>query len=357
MKPKKVAACLVAALGAALATSQALAQGSDELWEVKSQMNMAGLPPGMGASTQQVCRDKDPKKEIERRRDTQGCKVTDIKESATRLTVSMTCPQGSGTMDYTYNAARTEYTGTMRMKTKDGEMTMSMQGRKIGACDAKQARSERDAKTAGMQAQAQKSRELGEKMRAQGLATMKASQDQEIRNCQAAVQTMDMSKLGIYGRCKQSPESCKSMQSNEVMKPVATACVANRAEYCKRYQTLDGFALAEGNKDAGEMCGVNPDNIKTSLCPQAAKTEHLGFLGRFCPVEAKPIAQKNCVGRDFTSAPRDKYTSFCRQYLARGDLDQPKPAQKKASVTDTMTQGVQQGVSKGLDKLKGLFGR
>jgi hypothetical protein len=345
MKPNTVARCLAAALVAAVVAPQALAQGSDELWEVKSQMNMAGMPPGMGSSTQQVCRDKDPKKEIERRRDMQGCKVTDYKESGNKLTVSMTCPQGTGVMEYTYNAARTEYTASLRMKTKDGEMAMTMQGRKLGACDAKQARAERDAKGDKMRAEVAKAQ-------AGAMASMKQSQDQEIQNCAAAVKTMDMGKLGMYARCKQSPDFCKAMQSSDTTKHVATACTASRGEFCKRYQTVDGFALAEGNKAAGEMCDVNPETVKTSLCPQAAKAEHLGFLGRFCPAEAKPIAQKNCVGRDFTSAPRDKYTDFCRRYMARGDLESPKPAEKKSGVSDTM-----QGVSKGIDKIRGLFGR
>ncbi|MDH4192309.1 MAG: hypothetical protein OEW21_19145, partial [Betaproteobacteria bacterium] len=44
----------------------ALAAGSDELWEVTTQMNIPGLPAGMGGSTQQVCRDKDPRKDATR---------------------------------------------------------------------------------------------------------------------------------------------------------------------------------------------------------------------------------------------------------------------------------------------------
>ena len=341
-----------AALAAALFAPGAFAQGSDELWEVKTQMNMAGLPPGMGGSTQQICRDKDPKKEVERRRDTQDCKVTDTKQSGNKLTITMSCPRGNAVLEQTYNASRTEYNGTMRVTTKDGEMTMTMQGRKIGACDAQQARAQREAKTEQMRSDAMKGQ-------AAGMAALKSSQDEQIRNCNAAVQTMDMHKLGTFARCRQSPELCRAMKDSPQMKPVATACTASRDQFCKRYQTLDGFALAEGNKDAGEMCGVNPDAIKTSLCPQAAKTENLGFLGRFCPVEAKPIAQKNCAGRDFTSAPRDKYTDFCSRYLARNSLEgEPRAAKPaaKGGVTDTV-QGVTQGVSKGFDKIKGLFGR
>ena len=116
--------------------ASAYAQGSDELWEVSTQMNMAGLPPGMGGSTQRICRDKDPRKEAASRKDMEGCKVTDMKESGSRFTITMTCPQGTAVIDQTYNAARTEYKGTMRMTSRDGDMTMDMSGRKVGSCTA-----------------------------------------------------------------------------------------------------------------------------------------------------------------------------------------------------------------------------
>jgi Protein of unknown function (DUF3617) len=147
---------VLAGCAALVLAASAHAQGSDELWEVSTQMNMAGLPPGMGSSTQRVCRDKDPKKEPASRRDMEGCKVTDMKESGNRFTITMTCPQGTAVIDQTYNAARTEYKGTMRMTSRDGDMTMDMSGRKVGSCDAKKARAEMDAGTAAMRQQAAK---------------------------------------------------------------------------------------------------------------------------------------------------------------------------------------------------------
>jgi hypothetical protein len=349
------------ALAAALIAPQALAQGSDELWEVKSQMQMAGLPPGMGSNTQKVCREKDPKKEIERQQGKEGCKVTNWKDSGNKVTASITCPEVTGTMEYTYNAARTEYTGTMRMKTKDGDMTMTSQGRRIGACDAAKANQERDAKMAAQKAQGEKMRAQVAQAQAGAMASMKQSQERQIQDCAAAVKTMDINKLGNYAACgNPMPDGCKQMLASEYTKAAATACIANRAEYCKRFQTMDGFTLAEGNANAAELCGVDAERIKTSNCPQAAKTEHLGFLGRFCPKEAKPIAEKHCAGRDFTSARGDKYGAFCSHYLAQQDLDDArrqmnaKPAEKKPAST---SEAVTQGVNKGIDKIKGLFGR
>jgi len=97
-----------------------------------------------------------------------------------------------------------------------------------------------------------------------------------------------------------------------------------------------------------QACGVTTASIKAAQCPKAAQTESLAFLGRYCLAEAKPIAQQNCVGRDYTSKMGGKYNDFCTAYLAQASLEKPP-----ASTTDQ----VKQGVSKGMDKLKGLFGR
>lgn len=312
-----LAACAIAALAA----TGAHAQGKDELWEVSSQMSMAGLPPGMGSQTQRVCLDKDPKKEATGRPDMQGCKIDDMKQSGHRMTMTMTCPQGKMYMERTYNAARTEYKGTMRMTTREGEMTMTMTGRKVGACDAQQARREQAAQVAAIQQQAKKAQ---------------ADSDAAIaRHCRTALDNMDVTSLGMLPQCKPS-----------------------QAEYCKRYQTLDGFLKAKGDEKGAQLCNVARDPLQAKLCSQAVKQEHLPFLGRFCPVEGKALAQQHCAGRDFTSAPRDKYTQFCRSYLANRDLE-PAPAAQGPAPTqaDKAKQAVTDGVQQGINKLKGLFGR
>ena len=129
-------------------SSIAYGAGNDELWEVTTQMNVAGMPPGFGSQKLQVCRDKDPKKEVASRKDMEKCKVTDQKQSGNTYTMTMTCPDGTAVFETTYNAAHTEYKGTMKSKMRQGEMNMTMTGRKIGSCDAQQARAETNAKVA-----------------------------------------------------------------------------------------------------------------------------------------------------------------------------------------------------------------
>ena len=142
--PYLILAIALAFAGMLAVPFAAVAAGTDELWEISSQMNMPGLPPGMGASTQQICQDKDPAKQAVPGQDMDKCKVTDKKQTGTRMTVTVSCPDGKGVIEQTYNAARTEFKSTVRMTTREGEMTMNMSGRKIGSCDAQQARGERE---------------------------------------------------------------------------------------------------------------------------------------------------------------------------------------------------------------------
>ena len=344
------------------------AQNNDELWEIKSQMNIPGMPAGMGAQTARVCQGKDPGKDATRDKDMQKCKVNDVKQTATRTTVTMTCPEGRMVVDQQYNAARTEFKGSMKMTGKDGDMTMTTTGRKVGACDVQEAKRESDAKVAAAKKQV-----------AAGVAASAAMQkqqsDQQIKQCNGAVQSMQYHQLGAYGQCYKKAESrdCKGL--NQAYPEAVKTCGARVEEFCKRLQTADGFVKAKGDENAAKMCGVTSKSVKAAQCPRAEKAGSLAFLGAYCPVEAKPLAEAQCTGRDYTSKLGGKYAAFCVNYLANADFESgakerpaaasPSPSQSQsqqqaappASEPASTTDQVKQGVSKGLDKLKGLFGR
>ena len=335
------------ALALAFAFGTSFAAGNDELWEVSSQMNMPGMPAGMGAQKHQVCTEKGDAKKAMSSRGSEKCKLTDFKQSGNKVTITMACPDGTATIENTYNAAHTEYNGTVKMTSKRGDMTMTMAGRKVGSCDAQAAKSEREAKTAAMVQQS-------EKAQAQANATIAKSNEGQIAECQAAVDTMQMRRLGMYARCDQMAGACQTMLTSEQSKPVATKCMASQSEFCKRYQTMDGFLKANGDEEAAKMCKLSSAQLKASQCPRAAQTEQLAYLGRFCPAEAKPLAKAHCVGRSYTSKAKDKYSDFCANYLAHNELDEDsQPAAHKVDPK----QAVQQGVTQGINKLKGLFGK
>ena len=337
----------LAALLLPMATAQGA--GTDDLWEVTTQMNMAGMPPGMGAQTQQVCNEKtaDRKPVMPAR---ENCKVTDYKESGNRVTMTVTCPEGTSVIEQTFNAARTEYKGTMKMKSREGDMTMTMNGRKVGTCDAKEARTQRDSQQAAIKEQ------VGQAQAQSAAAMAKIAADQAA-SCEAAVQTMDAGKLGHFGHCEGQEESCRAMRSSDLYKGASGKCMASRAEYCKRYQTMDGFAKAKGDEKAAQMCNVTVAQVKAANCPRAAKEEHLEFLVQYCDAEAKPVAQARCAGREYTSRIQDKYTSFCLSYYSKHMEERPAPQPAAAKSGSGTTDAVQQGVQQGINKLKGLFGR
>ena len=324
----------------------AAAQGSGELWEIT--MNIPGMPAGM-MPAQRVCQGDDPERAAQQQkgRDKKDCKVTDRKQSGNRTTVSMSCSDGTTmVIDQQFNAARTEFTSTLSMKSKkDGDMTMTQTGRKVGACDAVASRKEREEKMASMQ------KEMAA-MQAAGAAEQKKFADRQIKQCADAATNMDWRGFGIYGHCRtnKTDANCKSnMDAYDKTSPeIAKSCNARIGEYCKRFQTQEGFLKGRGDETVAQACGVSTASIKAAECPKAAKTEALSFLGRYCLAEAKPIAQQNCVGRDYTSKMGGKYNDFCTAYLAQASLEKPP-----ASAADQ----VKQGVSKGMDKLKGLFGR
>ena len=287
---------IVVALACATAM-QAGAAGNDELWEVGTQMNMAGMPAGMGAHTSQVCTEKgDPRSAVTKARNMEKCKLTDFKESGSRITMTVSCPEGTGVIDNTYNAERTEYHGTMKMTTKQGEMTMTMNGRKIGTCDAQVAKTERDAKTATIMGQV-----------AQSQAIMAQTEEMQVRECNAAVEMMQMSRLGQYSQCSTMPGYCESMAASDSTKKSANTCMAKAGEFCKRYQTMDGFLKANGDDAAATMCKVSREGLRASHCGQALKTENLAFLAHLCPAEARPLVQQHCAGRSYTGNRGGKY--------------------------------------------------
>ena len=344
MKQRRLAMAAMLTLPLAVLAAQ-----DGELWEI--QMNVPGMPGGMGGRTQQVCQDKDPKKQVVPGQQSEECKVTEQKQSGNSASMTLTCPQGRMYVENTYNAARTEYKGTMRMTSAQGEMTMSMSGRKVGACDATAERKKREAQVASIERQSAQAQDM-----------MRQQREMQIGQCAEAVETMDYGKLGMYGQCKQHPEYCQAMGSDPGNKPVMTACAARQAEYCKRYRTEAGFLKAKADAKAAEACGLSVDQVKAELCPGAAQRESLAFLGRYCLAEAKPLAEKHCAGRDFTAlragkGTRDKYDDFCTAYLSNASLAQAPRRDAPSTPTANPADAVSDGVTQGINKLRGLFGR
>ena len=107
-----------------------------DLWEVTSKMSMEGMPMEMPATTQKVCA---PKTWTEPPGGKTGkdCEVLDFKNSPTATTWKVRCAgppamTGEGQLTRTSPDA---YTGTIKVESEHGEMTMKLDGRRIGDCD------------------------------------------------------------------------------------------------------------------------------------------------------------------------------------------------------------------------------
>ena len=285
-------------------------QGKGELWEIT--MSMPGMPAGM-VPPQRVCGGDDPERSAKQDPSRKDCKVTDRKQSANRTQMTMVCKDGTMTIDQQYNAARTEFKSTMTVKGgRDGDMTMTANGRKLGACDAVAERKARDEKMAALQGQIAAGQ-------AQANAQMKAQADQTIKACASAVDSMQWKDLGLHGQCyRKTDANCKQyLDGYEKMNPeINKRCNASAAEFCRRFQTMDGFMKTEGRENQAQTCGTSIASIKAANCPKALQAGQLGFLGGYCPVEAKPLAMEHCGGRDYTSKLGGKYAAFCTNYLA-----------------------------------------
>ena len=133
--PVATTSLFVLFLGAA---GMALAQGTDDQWEISSKMEMPGMPMSMPAQVMRVCVAKNAKDDdfIPKQGD---CRVVDSKRVGNKLTYKMTCttPEPS-TVEGETQFAAAAYDGKMRMTmTKSNQsMQMTYSGKRVGACTA-----------------------------------------------------------------------------------------------------------------------------------------------------------------------------------------------------------------------------
>ena len=121
-----------------VAAQPALAQGSDDQWEISSKMEMPGMPMAMPVQVTRVCVAKNAKDDefIPKQGD---CKVLESKRTGNKLTYKMACAGAEpSTVEGETQFASGTYDGKMRMTmTKSNQsMQMTYSGKRIGACTA-----------------------------------------------------------------------------------------------------------------------------------------------------------------------------------------------------------------------------
>jgi hypothetical protein len=119
----------------------AMAQGSDEQYDVTIKMAIAGMPMEMPAISQRLCVKKGANDGdfVPRR---ENCTVSDAHRAGGRLTFKIACAGKdpmSGTGDFKFDA--NGYDGQIRFKGKmdgqDVDMTQGIAARRAGGCTAR----------------------------------------------------------------------------------------------------------------------------------------------------------------------------------------------------------------------------
>jgi hypothetical protein len=121
-----------------------------------------------------------------------------------------------------------------------------------------------------------------------------------------------------------------------------------------------GYAAAHSRyrqiDDALRVCNQDPNKIQATACKSGVAKRDWQFVGDRCPAEAKTIAAKNCVGRDYTevmaNAPEDLRV-ICSRYAAQRGADAPAarsgqrgaPAEKKDGEESATESAIKEGTN------------
>lgn len=320
----RILCATLACTAAALAHAQG---GPDELWNMTTRMEMAGMP---GQSFKQdVCMKKGQTQPDKFSQD-KNCKVAESRTVGNKTSWKIECTgrdamTGEGEMTRTKDSMD----GRMRMQGRRGsesfDMTTMMSGRLAGACTWEDP---------GKKAQA---------MVAQGEAQM----------TQMCGEFMDKYITMMF-------------EGEQAM------CKGQKVEYCVRVTELSqsmrspaGYRKAigqeglrgEGWEQAARACGVKTEPVLADACRGAVSGRDWAFVGDYCPAEAKKVAAEHCAGRDYTAAMSSEYKAVCGKYASRG-AEQPTaaaaPQQKPAAPA---APSAADAVKEGANQLRKLFGR
>ncbi len=139
---KKNMVIVLALLASFACATMALAEMKEGFWDIKTTMEMPGMPIKMPATTTRTCIRKDdmiPKPSAQKGQE-QECKVKEQKITGDTITYAMECT-GKGGMtteiagEMTYKGDAMEGTSTMKVKGPTPmEMSTKVSGKYIGPC-------------------------------------------------------------------------------------------------------------------------------------------------------------------------------------------------------------------------------
>ncbi|WP_280150807.1 DUF3617 family protein [Piscinibacter sp. XHJ-5] len=324
---------LLSLCAAVLSNAQAAPEPGD-LWEDTVEMEMSGLPAGMAQRAQTHRRCSPRQMETPPMADQSGrCEMFDLRRSADGMAWKMRCEgnvSGAGEIRY---EGRDRYRGAWTVDAGGRTMAMKMSGQRVGECDASEAR-----------------RQLAA-MKQQAAQAQHQLADAHAIQCKSAVDTLMAPSLRA-----DSPLGCEPKY---------------KAEFCRKLQSPDGFAIVAGRpaatvaglpsgdlKEGAELCGANAEEISARICGNAEQQEALDVLAAGCVSRgyARALVVRECAGRSFSSPPAEKYRQFCAS-AASQDTTLAGASRARSVPTAAPASPQQEVIDKGRQLLKGLFGR
>jgi len=113
-----------------------------DLWEVTSQMTMEGMPMAMPTQTQKVCAAKEWNEPPGPKNERDKCETLDFTTTPEKTTWKVRCagkPPMTGEGEITRTSPEA-YSGTIKMTSEDGVMTIALKGKRLSDCDASAAK-------------------------------------------------------------------------------------------------------------------------------------------------------------------------------------------------------------------------
>ncbi len=133
---RSAAALAILTLAIVSSTATQGQESKGDLWETTSQMTMDGLPFRMPASTVKVCSFKAWKEPPGAADKSRNCKNSNMKTTGTKATWDVQCtgPTMTGTGELVRDSPDA-YSGTLKLASAEGNMTIQLKGKKVGGCD------------------------------------------------------------------------------------------------------------------------------------------------------------------------------------------------------------------------------
>jgi hypothetical protein len=279
------------ALSLVVGAAPAWSAGSDELWEITQKMAMPGMNmPGIKI-TSCIARNGNYKPGDDP--NAKNCTVDDYKVSGNTVTWKMRCTgknamTGSGEMTKTADTMK----GVFRMSASGMDMTQTMDGKRVGTCDAGEEQKKMDKTVADFKARSDD-------------AVKQMCEGSVKREAESGGMGNGASTFQSKGQCLgYKPQLCEQTRS-QVGSYGGYAHYIRWRETAKTTNQPWGWVLAE--------CGIDLEKQRLTLCGQAVTDKKYRFIGTFCPDEAKQMYAKNCAGfgMDYTADMAKPNANMC----------------------------------------------